>query len=60
MINIRGFDQNVLFIKELFITAYFIDTHFITAYFIDTHLLKCTFNSRIQYTNTYIWNLERW
>ena len=33
MINIRGFDQNVLFI---------------TAYFTDTRLLKCTFNSRIK------------
>ena len=33
VINIRGFDQNVLFI---------------TACFTDTHLLKCTFNSRIK------------
>ena len=33
MINIRGFDQNVLFI---------------TACFIDARLLKCTFNSRIK------------
>lgn len=33
VINIRGFDQNVLFI---------------TACFTDTHLLECTFNSRIK------------
>ena len=33
VINIQGFDQNVLFI---------------TACFTDTHLLKCTFNSRIK------------
>ena len=33
VINIRGFDQNVLFI---------------TACFTDTHLLKCTFNSRLK------------